>query len=97
MDNTNFPQERESDQDFSVDETDQGSYENYRRKNLPEGYTPYRDARNVNEAVYDQYDSVYSNNERSDASRKSCCKIGWLLNVSKFYIIGYFRWSFTSN
>ena len=87
----NFPQERESDQDSSIQETDvsrdEGHYENYRRKSLPEGYTPYRDTNQVNELVYDQIDPVYSTNERPDSGRKCCCKIGWLLNVSKFYII----------
>ena len=87
----NFPQERESDQDSSLQETDashdEGDYENYRRKSLPEGYTPYRDTHQVNELVYDRYNSVYSTNERRDAARKSCCKIGWLLNVSKLFIL----------
>ena len=78
MNNINFPQERESDQDVSVDETDEGSYENYRPKSLPEGYTPYRETHQVNEAVYDRYNSVYSTNERSDTRRNSCCKKGRL-------------------
>ena len=79
MDNTNLRQERESDQDASVDETEEGNYENYRRKSLPEGYTPYKDTDQVNEAVYDRYNSVYSTCERPDTGRKSCCKIGWLV------------------
>ena len=83
MDNTNFTQERESDQDVSVDETEEGSYENYRRKNLPEGYTPYRDTRQVNEFIYDRCDSVYSTCERPVTGTKSCCKIDWLFNISK--------------
>ena len=91
MNKSSFPQERESDQDSSLQETDashdEGHYENYRRKSLPEGYTPYRDTHHVNELVYDRYDSDYSTNERPDAERKSCCKIGWLLNVSKFYVM----------
>ena len=90
MNNNNFPQERESDQDSSMQETDashdQGHYENYRRKSLPEGYTPYRETHQVNELVYDQIDQAYSTNERPDSRRKSC-KIGWLLNASKFFII----------
>ena len=92
MDNTNLPQKRESDRDVSVDETDEGSYENYRRKSLPEGYTPYKDTDQVNEAVYDRYNSVYSTSERPDTGRKSCCKIGWLFNVSKFSSRGYTFW-----
>ena len=80
----NFPRERESDQNSSIQETDasddQGHYENYRPKGLPEGYTPYRDTHQVNELVYDRYNSVYSTNERPMSGGKSCCKIGWLLN-----------------
>ena len=87
MDNNNLPQERVSDRDVSVDETDEGSYENYRRKSLPEGYTPYKDTDQVNEAVYDRYNSVYSTVERPDTGRKSCCKIDWLLNISKLFIL----------
>ena len=71
MDNTNLPQERESDRDVSVDETEEGSYEKYRPKNLPEGYTPYKDTGQVNEVIYDQYNSVYSTSERPDTGKKS--------------------------
>ena len=85
MNNINFSDERESDQDVSIQETDEGNYENYRRKSLPEGYTAYNDTRQVN--VYDRYNSVYSTSERPDTGRKSCCKIGWLLNVSKLFIL----------
>ena len=81
MNNINFPQERESDQDSSFQDTDashdEGHYENYRRKSLPEGYTPYRETHQVNELVYDRYNSVYSSNERPDTERR-CCQIGWL-------------------
>ena len=87
MSTINFSEERESDQDVSIQETDEGNYENYRRKRLPEGYTAYNDTRQVNEVVYDRYNSVYSTSERPDTGRKSCCKIGWLLNVSKLFIL----------
>ena len=87
MNNINFSEERESDQDVSIQETDEENYENYRRKSLPEGYTAYRDTLQVNELIYDRYNSVYSINERPDTGRKSCCKIGWLFNIAKFYII----------
>ena len=83
MNNINFSQKRESDQDESFQETDEEYYENYRRKSLPEGYTAYKDTRQVNDVVYDRYNSVYSTSERPDTGRKSCCKIGRLLNVSK--------------
>ena len=49
MNNINFSEERESDQDVSIQGTDEGNYENYRRKSLPEGYTAYNDTRQVNE------------------------------------------------
>ena len=83
MNNINFSQKRESDQDESFQETDEEDYENYRSKNLPEGYTAYKDTRQVNDVVYDRYNSVYSTSERPDTGRNSCCKIGWLLNVLK--------------
>ena len=78
MNNINFPQKREADQDLSLEVSDEGQYENYRRKNLPEGYTAYREKLHVNELVYDQYNAVYSSDERPDTRNKSCCKIGWL-------------------
>ena len=87
MNNINLSTEKESDQDVSFQETDEGHYQNYRRKSLPEGYTPYRDTQQVNELIYDRYNSVYSTNERPDTRRKTCCKIGWLLNVSKLFIM----------
>ena len=88
MNNVNFSEERESDQDVSIQETDEQNYENYRRKSLPEGYTQYRGTNQVNELIYDQYNTVYSTNERPDTGRKSCCKIGWLFNIqSKFYLM----------
>ena len=40
--------------------SNEGSYENYRNKNLPEGYTPYKEIGQVCELVYDRYSSVYS-------------------------------------
>ena len=81
MNNINFPQKRESDQDLSLQESDEGQYENYRRKSLPEGYTAYRENLRVNDLVYDRYDSVYSSGERPDTGKKSCCKIGRLWNA----------------
>ena len=83
MKNINFPQEREPDRDVSFQETDEGQNEKYRRQKLPERYTAYRDTRQVNEGVNDRDKTVNSTNERIDTGRKSCCKIGWLLNVSK--------------
>ena len=78
MNNINFPQKREYDKDLSLQESDEGQYENYRRKSLPEGYTAYSEKLHVNELVYDRYNSVYSSGERPDTGKKSCFKIGWL-------------------
>ena len=82
MADNNFSQQRESDLNS---ESNEGSYENYRRSNLPEGYTPYRENGQATEAVYDRYDSAYTADE-SGQEPKSCscirnesCKIGWLL------------------
>ena len=82
MADNNFSQQRESDLNS---ESNEGSYENYRRSNLPEGYTPYRENGQATEAVYDRYDSAYTADE-SGKEPKSCscirnesCKIGWLL------------------
>ena len=69
-------------------ESHEGSYESYRRNSLPEGYTPYRENIQPNEAVYDRYDYAYAGNE-SEQEPKTCfrngssCKIGWLLQLSK--------------
>ena len=48
--------------DFSNEESQERSYESYRDKSLPEGYTAYKNRSQVNEAVYDRYSSVYSEN-----------------------------------
>ena len=75
MNNINLSTEKESDQDVSFQETDEEHYQNYRRKSLPEGYTTYRDTNQVNEVVYDRYNSVYSTVGNS-VIRKCRCKIG---------------------
>ena len=70
-------------------ESSEGSYENYRNKNLPEGYTAYKGQNQVAELVYDRYSSVYSKsseqgNKLSSCNRKRFCfQIGWF---SYFYI-----------
>ena len=59
------------------------------RKDLPEGYTqPYKNTGQADENVYDRYDTEYEGGETPDreiengscAPKKSCCKIGKLLN-----------------
>ena len=86
MNETNVAQQRESDiQSCSDDESNGGSYENYRRNSLPEGYTAYR---KTEQNVYDRYESDYEGAETPDQERhegscesKKSCKIGWLSNL----------------
>ena len=83
----NSAHQRESND--TIDESDEGNYENYGRNSLPEGYTPYRGNGPVIEAVYDRYNTEYSETSAEEAKpnscskNKSCCKIGVL---SKFQI-----------
>ena len=78
MDNFNFSQQREADQEFSFYDSDMEYYENYSNKSLPEGYTSYNDTNEVNEVVYDRYNSVYSTTERPITRKKLYHKIGRL-------------------
>ena len=86
MNETNVAQRRESDMPSCSDDESGGSYENYRRNSLPEGYTAYR---KTEQNVYDRYESDYEGAETPDQerhegsceSKKSCCKIGWLSNL----------------
>ena len=79
-------QQRESD-DSGVfyEDSNEGSYENYRNKNLPEGYTAYKEIGQVCELVYDRYSSVYSDapmHEKKLTSlvgKRFSFKIGWFL------------------
>ena len=48
--------------DSSYEESHERSYEAYRGKSLPDGYTPYKNRSQANEAEYDRYSSVYSEN-----------------------------------
>ena len=57
----NSSQQRVSDESgVFYGESSEGSYENYRNKNLPEGYTAYKEIGRLCELVYDRYSSVYS-------------------------------------
>ena len=86
MNNINLAHQSESDIDLSFSESCEENYENYRRQSLPEGYTPYRETAQVDEAVYDQYDPNYAAEETPDQEaqscsytrKKSCWKIDWL-------------------
>ena len=73
MDEMNSSQQRESDGpgDF-YEESSEGSYENYRNKNLPEGYTAYKEQNQVAELVYDRYSSVYSKSSEQGNKLSSC-------------------------
>ena len=93
MNSIDIDQEKKSD-DSSVshdkeyeksDGSNEESYEAYRTKNLPEGYTPYNGAGQAVELVYDRYDSDYEADQPDQepksilCSRKeSCCSKGWL-------------------
>ena len=87
MNEMNSSQQRESD-DSGVfyGESSEGNYENYRNKNLPEGYTAYNENGKIGELVYDRYSSVYSKHSLQEdklfsLKRKcSCRNIGWVLN-----------------
>lgn len=68
-------------------ESKEESYEAYRPKNLPEGYTPYRGTGQAVENVYARYDSddevdqADQEQESILCSRKeTCCTKGWLLS-----------------
>ena len=83
----NSGQQRESN---DISESDEGNYENYRRKSLPEGYTPYRENGQIVEGVYDKYDTEYNETSAEEANlhscskSKSCCKIG-LFSIHQIY------------
>ena len=70
------------DPNLSNGESNEGSYEAYRPEGLPEGYTPYTGQ--VDQNVYDRYDSYYAASERPQQEKKCCPEIGWLLNLLKF-------------
>ena len=60
-------------------------YEAYGTKNSPE-YTPYNEAGQAVEVVYDRYDSDYEAEQpgqgakSTTAPNESCCKKGWFSN-----------------
>ena len=101
MNEPDTARQRESDiSSCSTDESNGENYENYRTNSLPEGYTAYRKPGQADEVVYDRYDSDYEGAETPDQerdkgsceSKKSCCKIGWLLFLE--IIVGQFRTGF---
>ena len=87
MNETKIAQQREFDLSFcSYDESNVGSYEDYGKKRLPGAYTAYKKDGQADEIVFGRNDSDYEGAETPDqgeheisyASKKSCCKIGWL-------------------
>ena len=90
MNEINFKRQRETD-DSGVfyDESNERSYENYRNKNLPEGYTAYKGIGQVCERslVYDRYSSVYSKHSMQEdklcSLKRKCSRrnIGWVLDL----------------
>ena len=83
MNEINFSRQRESEDSGVYDGSSEGSYENYRPKNLPEGYEAYKGIGQVCELVYDRYSSVYSGNSVLEKKRSLftgknfCFKLGW--------------------
>ena len=78
--------QRESDDSGAFyGDSNEGSYENYRNKSLPEGYTAYKEIGQVCELVYDRYSSVYSDDSMHEKKRSLFTgkhfrfKIGWFL------------------
>ena len=89
--------ERESDSSVSHDKSNESdgkyeeygeskkeAYEAYKTKSSPED-TPYKEADNVAELVYDRYDSDYEAEQPGQeptsttcTPKESCCKKGWL-------------------
>ena len=71
MNEINTSKQREAD-DSGVfnDESNEGSYQNYKNKNLPEGYTAYKESNH--DLVYDRYDSVYEAFEKPVQEEKTC-------------------------
>ena len=70
------------------DESNEESYEAYRTKSLPEGYTPYNGTGQAVELVYDRYDSDYEADQPDEeqtsivcSQKESCCSKGWLSNL----------------
>ena len=71
--------------------------EDYGKKRLPGAYITYKKAGQADEIVFGRNDADYEGAETPDqgeheisyASKKSCCKIGWLLNLLK--TIGHLR------
>ena len=61
--------------------SNEGNYENYQMQNLPQGYTGYREPRQVVETDYDRYESDYAANETPQQDKKRCLEIGWLSSL----------------
>ena len=80
-----YHQRESNDSRLFYGDSNEGSYENYRNKNLPEGYTAYKEIGQVCELVYDRYSSVYSKHSVQEdklcsLKRKCLCRnIGWVL------------------
>ena len=62
---------RESDDiDDSHGGSKEGNYENYQMQNLPQGYTGYREPRQVVETDYDRYEPDYAADETPQQDKK---------------------------
>ena len=80
-----YHQRESDDSGLFFGDSNEGSYENYRNKNLPEGYTAYKEIGETGELVYDRYSTVYSKHSLQEdklcsLKRKCLCRnIGWVL------------------
>ena len=89
MNKINSAQQRESYDSYnSQGESNDESYEKYGRSSLPGVNTTNKDNSQVNEAVYDRYDTDYEGGENI-RPKKSCCKKGRLFNLKN--IVGHSR------
>ena len=87
MNEINTSKQRESNNSgVFYDESNEGSYENYRNKNLPEGYTDYEERNH--DVVYDRYDPLYEAFEKPvqeektwSCLRKNFCYKGGQLSI----------------
>ena len=70
MNEMNTHQRELDDSGVSYRDSNEESYDNYRSKNLPEGYTAYKET--GQDVVYDRYDSDYEAVEKPVQEEKTC-------------------------
>ena len=66
---------REGDASEASDDAKEGHYEGYRERELPEGYTPYRQNDGaVPESEYDRYEYDHGESPNGQRPKKSLCE-----------------------